>query len=103
MAQARGRDSHAGGGMLDYSIRGPLAPSMSPGFYGWIGRGGAVEHLINIDTCTCMSNGWRSGIYCLGFIEDQTFQVLSPPLLLVIQIFMLSCCRSCLWYNQPKI
>jgi hypothetical protein len=28
--------------MLDYSIRGPLAPSISPGFYGWTGRGGAV-------------------------------------------------------------
>jgi hypothetical protein len=33
----RGRDSHAGGGMLDYSIRGSLAPSISPGFYGWTG------------------------------------------------------------------
>jgi hypothetical protein len=27
--------------MLDYSIRGPLAYSISPGFYGWIGRGGS--------------------------------------------------------------
>jgi hypothetical protein len=26
--------------VLDYSIRGPLAPSISPWFYGWIGRGG---------------------------------------------------------------
>jgi hypothetical protein len=25
--------------MSDYSIRGPLAPSISPGFYGWNGRG----------------------------------------------------------------
>jgi hypothetical protein len=25
--------------MLDYSIRGPLASSISPGFYGWTGRG----------------------------------------------------------------
>jgi hypothetical protein len=40
MAQARVRDSHAGGGILDYSIRDPLAPSISPEFYGWIGRGG---------------------------------------------------------------
>jgi hypothetical protein len=40
MAQARGRDSHAGGVMLDYSIRGPLAPSISSEFYGWTGRGG---------------------------------------------------------------
>jgi hypothetical protein len=24
---------------LDYSIRGPLASSISPGFYGWTGRG----------------------------------------------------------------
>jgi hypothetical protein len=29
MARARGRDSHTGGGMLDYSIRGPLTPSIS--------------------------------------------------------------------------
>jgi hypothetical protein len=35
--------SHAGGGMLDYSIRGPLAPSISPGFYGWTGRGGSFS------------------------------------------------------------
>jgi hypothetical protein len=33
MAQARGRDSHVGGGMLDYSIRGSLAPSISSRFY----------------------------------------------------------------------
>jgi hypothetical protein len=37
--RAHDRDSHARGGMLDYSIRGPLAPSISPGFYGWTGRG----------------------------------------------------------------
>jgi hypothetical protein len=43
MAQAcGGRDSHARGGMLDYSIRGPLSPSILPGFYYWTGRGGAV-------------------------------------------------------------
>jgi hypothetical protein len=42
MARTRSRDSHAGGGMLDYSIRDPLTPSISPEFYGWIGRGGAV-------------------------------------------------------------
>jgi hypothetical protein len=41
MARARGRDSHVGGGTLDRSIRGPLAPSISPGFYGWTGRGGS--------------------------------------------------------------
>jgi hypothetical protein len=35
MTRARGRDSHAGGGILYYSIRGPIAPSISPGFYGW--------------------------------------------------------------------
>jgi hypothetical protein len=39
MARARGRDSHAEGRMLDYSIRGPLAPSIATGFYGWIGKG----------------------------------------------------------------
>jgi hypothetical protein len=27
--------------LLDYSIRGPLTPSISPGFYGWTGRGGS--------------------------------------------------------------
>jgi hypothetical protein len=26
--------------LLDYSIRAPLAPSVSPRFYGWSGRGG---------------------------------------------------------------
>jgi hypothetical protein len=40
MAQARGRDSHVGGEMLNYSIRDPLAHSISPRFYGWTGRGG---------------------------------------------------------------
>jgi hypothetical protein len=40
MAQARGRDSHVGGEMLNYSIRGPLAHSISPRFYGWTDRGG---------------------------------------------------------------
>jgi hypothetical protein len=29
--------SHAGEGMLDYSIRCLLTPSISPGFYGWTG------------------------------------------------------------------
>jgi hypothetical protein len=28
--------------MLDYSIRGPLTPSISPRFYGSTGRGGAT-------------------------------------------------------------
>jgi hypothetical protein len=28
--------------VLDYSIRDPLTPFISPEFYGWIGRGGAV-------------------------------------------------------------
>jgi hypothetical protein len=37
MTRASGRDSHAGGGMLDYSIRGLPSPSISPEFYGWIG------------------------------------------------------------------
>jgi hypothetical protein len=35
MVRACGRDSHAGGGMLDYSIRDPLAPFISSEFYGW--------------------------------------------------------------------
>jgi hypothetical protein len=30
--------------MLYYSIRAPLAPSISPGLYGWVGRGGTVSH-----------------------------------------------------------
>jgi hypothetical protein len=33
MIQVRDRDSHVGGGMLDYIIRGPVAPSISPEFY----------------------------------------------------------------------
>jgi hypothetical protein len=28
--------------MLDYSIKGPLAPSISLGFYGWTDRGGPL-------------------------------------------------------------
>jgi hypothetical protein len=39
--RARGHNSHTGGRMLDYSIRGPLAPSISPGFYSCTGRGGS--------------------------------------------------------------
>jgi hypothetical protein len=39
MAQARSRNSHAGGGMLDYIIRDHLTHFISPEFYGWIGRG----------------------------------------------------------------
>jgi hypothetical protein len=42
MARTRGRDSYTEGGMLDYSIRDPLTPSILPGFYGWIGKEGAV-------------------------------------------------------------
>jgi hypothetical protein len=42
MSRARDHDLHAGGRMLDYSIRGPLDSSISHEFYGWIGRGGAV-------------------------------------------------------------
>jgi hypothetical protein len=30
--------------MLDYSIRAPLASSISPDFYVWIGRGGVIYH-----------------------------------------------------------
>jgi hypothetical protein len=41
MTRAHGCDSHAGGGMLDYSIRGPLASSISPEFYSWTDRGGS--------------------------------------------------------------
>jgi hypothetical protein len=41
IARAHDRDSHVGGEMLDYSIRDPLTPSISPRFYGWIGRGGS--------------------------------------------------------------
>jgi hypothetical protein len=35
--------------MLDYSIRDPLTPSISPEFYGWTGRGGAVKHGIRAE------------------------------------------------------
>jgi hypothetical protein len=41
MARTRGHDSHAGGGILDYSIRVPLATSISPVFYGWTDRVGS--------------------------------------------------------------
>jgi hypothetical protein len=39
MTQTRGRDLHVEGKMLDYDIRGPLTPYISPWFYNWIGRG----------------------------------------------------------------
>jgi hypothetical protein len=42
MTRACGHDSHTVGGMLDYSIKDSLAPSISHEFYGWTGRGGAV-------------------------------------------------------------
>jgi hypothetical protein len=32
-------DSHAGGGMLDHSIRGSSTHSILPEFYSWIGQG----------------------------------------------------------------
>jgi hypothetical protein len=38
MTQVCDSDSHAGGGMLDYSIRAPLAPYILPVFYGWTSR-----------------------------------------------------------------
>jgi hypothetical protein len=41
MARVHNRDSHIGGKMLNYSIRGSLAPSISPKFYGWIDKGGS--------------------------------------------------------------
>jgi hypothetical protein len=38
MTRARGRNTHAGGGMLDHSITPPLLPSsfIAPMFYVWI-------------------------------------------------------------------
>jgi hypothetical protein len=41
MTRAHDHDSHAGGGMLDYSIRGSLTPSISPESYGWTDRWGS--------------------------------------------------------------
>jgi hypothetical protein len=41
MARARGCGSHTVGGDVALRIKGFLAPSISPGFYSWIGRGGA--------------------------------------------------------------
>jgi hypothetical protein len=38
----RSHNSHTVGGMLDHSIRDLLIPSMSPEFYGWIGKGGRL-------------------------------------------------------------
>jgi hypothetical protein len=35
--------------MLDYSIRDPITPSISPVFYGWTGRGGALYHGIRVE------------------------------------------------------
>jgi hypothetical protein len=42
MAQARGRDSHAGCGMLDYSLRDSIVPSISSVFYGWTSHEGSL-------------------------------------------------------------
>jgi hypothetical protein len=38
MARAHSCDSHVEWEILDYSIRNPLAPYISLGFYGWTGR-----------------------------------------------------------------
>jgi hypothetical protein len=32
--------------LLDYSIRGPLTPSISPEFYGWTDRGGSSSMIL---------------------------------------------------------
>jgi hypothetical protein len=32
--------------VLDYSIRSPLAPSISPGFYDWTDKGGS-SHMVS--------------------------------------------------------
>jgi hypothetical protein len=34
--------------MLDYSIRSPLAPTISPGFYGWTSRGGSSSSFYTV-------------------------------------------------------
>jgi hypothetical protein len=34
--------------MLDYSIIGPLTPSISPVFYGWTGTGGSSSNIYGV-------------------------------------------------------
>jgi hypothetical protein len=46
MVRACSRDSHTGEGMLDHSIRGSLAPSISLEFYGWTDTGDRVAKKI---------------------------------------------------------
>jgi hypothetical protein len=48
----------AGEGILNYSIRDPLAPSISSGFYGWTGRGGSsstwkyIVPIVPVENCS---------------------------------------------------
>jgi hypothetical protein len=51
MVQMHDRDLHTEGGMLDYSIRGSLAPSILPGSYGWIGGGGSYSMVLELRSC----------------------------------------------------
>jgi hypothetical protein len=59
--------------MLDYSIRGPLAASISPGFYGWTDRGGSSS-----TTTTIRSSQLRSD-YLHGWIVVVCPQETSSP------------------------
>jgi hypothetical protein len=59
MARACHRDSHAGGGILDYSIKGSIAPSISPGFYV-----GLAEE-VRSSTYACGSLGKRNTVNML--------------------------------------
>jgi hypothetical protein len=57
MAREHGRDSHVRRVILNYSIRGPLTPSISPEFYDWIGKGDVVYHGTKIEILCLISPG----------------------------------------------
>jgi hypothetical protein len=65
MARAHGCDSHTGGRMLDHSIRDPLAPSISPVFYGWIGW----EVPSSMEDMGDMGTIWMQILHLVGFAQ----------------------------------
>jgi hypothetical protein len=51
--------------MLDYSIIETLAPSISPGFYAWIGKGRVLYHGIRAEVLGSIPSGHV--IFCYAY------------------------------------